>query len=135
MQVAVVVLDKARRSCAHTSLIAPKAISLDCEIVSGRTLHQIRYTIRMTTLTATGLTEKVLGYKPPHPAVAEQDLPQDRAAFADPQKQSLLSAASKARNLTPYIGTELLGVQLSQLTPEQKDELALLAAEVSLPRL
>lgn len=81
--------------------------------------------------THTGLTEKVLNYKAPHPPVAEFEPSKDRAGFADPSKKSLLSAATKVRALTPYIGTELVGVQLSKLTPEQKDELALLAAEVN----
>ena len=85
----------------------------------------------MTTTTYTGLTEKVLGYKAPEPPVPEFEPSKDRAAFADPSKKSLLSAATTVRHLTPYIGTELVGVQLSKLTPEQKDELALLAAEVS----
>ncbi|KAK4902935.1 hypothetical protein LTR27_000874 [Elasticomyces elasticus] len=83
----------------------------------------------MTTITTTGLTQKVLESRPPHPPVEEIVEVQDRAAFADPAKTSLLSAATKVRHLTPYIGTELVGVQLSTLTPEQKDELALLAAE------
>ncbi|KAK5732303.1 hypothetical protein LTR17_010617 [Elasticomyces elasticus] len=83
----------------------------------------------MTTITTTGLTQKVLDSRPPHPPVAEIVEVQDRAAFADPAKTSLLSAATKVRHLTPYIGTELVGVQLSTLTPAQKDELALLAAE------
>lgn len=80
--------------------------------------------------THTGITEKVLSFKPAHPLVAEFDPPKDRAFFADPQKKSLLAAASKVRHLTPYIGTELVGIQLNQLTGAQKDELALLAAEV-----
>lgn len=85
----------------------------------------------MTTITQYGLTDKALSYQAPHPAVAEKKISQDRAAFADPEKKSLLANATKVRHLTPHVGTELVGVQLSQLTPEQKDELALLAAEVS----
>jgi sulfonate dioxygenase len=42
----------------------------------------------------------------------------------------LLSSASSVEDLTPYIGTELKGIQISQLTEAQKDELALLVAEV-----
>lgn len=90
------------------------------------------------TSTHTGITEAVLKYTPPHPPVAEFEPPKDRAFFADPEKKSLLSIVDKVKNLTPYIGTELVGVQLSQLTDAQKDELALLVAEasvVSLPRL
>ena len=81
-------------------------------------------------LSNTGLTEKVLEYKAPHPLIDEFIPAKDRAFFADPEKKSLLSAATKVKHLTPYIGTELVGVQLNKLTPEQKDELALLAAEV-----
>ncbi|KAI1618474.1 putative alpha-ketoglutarate-dependent sulfonate dioxygenase [Exophiala viscosa] len=77
----------------------------------------------------TGITEEVLTYKPPHPPVKEFEPATDRAFFADPEKKSLLAAAQKVRNLTPYIGTELVGIQISQLTDAQKDELALLVAE------
>jgi sulfonate dioxygenase len=80
----------------------------------------------------TGLTEKVLAYKPIDPPVEEIQPPKDRAFFADPQKKSLLSAVTNIKHLTPYIGTELYGVQLSQLDEKQKDELALLVAEVSI---
>ncbi|KIV93490.1 hypothetical protein PV10_04701 [Exophiala mesophila] len=79
--------------------------------------------------TQVGITEAVLHYKPPHPPVEEFEPPKDRAFFADPEKKSLLSAVTKIRNLTPYIGTELVGIQLSKLTPAQKDDLALLIAE------
>lgn len=83
----------------------------------------------------TGITEAVLKYQPPHPPVKEFEPPKDRAFFADPEKKSLLSAAAKVKNLTPYIGTELVGIQLTQLTDSQKDELALLVAEVGRPHL
>lgn len=79
----------------------------------------------------TGLTEKVLAYKPRDPPVVEIQPPQDRAFFADPQKKALFSSATNIKHLTPYIGTELTGVQLSKLDGKQKDELALLVAEVS----
>ncbi|KAL7265825.1 hypothetical protein RUND412_011648 [Rhizina undulata] len=55
----------------------------------------------------------------------------DAGCRADPAKQSLLSAASKVVNLTRHIGTEIHGLQLSKLTNQQKDELALLIAERS----
>ncbi|KKA25178.1 hypothetical protein T310_0769 [Rasamsonia emersonii CBS 393.64] len=49
---------------------------------------------------------------------------------ADPEKKNLLQAPGVTVNeITPNIGTELLGIQLSQLSDAQKDELALLAAE------
>lgn len=49
--------------------------------------------------------------------------------LADPSKKNLLSAATKVVQLTPAIGVELEGIDLRQLTDEQKDELALLVAE------
>jgi sulfonate dioxygenase len=82
------------------------------------------------SFTHTGITEKVFSFKAVDPPVPEFEPPKDRAFSADPEKKSLFSAATKVRHLTPYIGTELVGVQLSQLTDAQKDELALLAAEV-----
>ena len=42
--------------------------------------------------------------------------------------------ATAVEEVTPIIGTELKGVQLSKLTDQQKDELALLVAEVSSKR-
>ncbi|EED13999.1 alpha-ketoglutarate-dependent sulfonate dioxygenase, putative [Talaromyces stipitatus ATCC 10500] len=77
----------------------------------------------------TGLNEKVLAYRPSDPPVEEIRPPKDRAFFADLEKRSLLSAVTKVKHLTPYIGTELQGVQLSQLDEKQKNELALLVAE------
>ncbi|GAA5825865.1 hypothetical protein JCM11251_000032 [Rhodosporidiobolus azoricus] len=55
----------------------------------------------------------------------------DPGLRADPEKKALFGAAEKVINLTTHIGTELVGVQLSQLTDQQKDELALLIAERS----
>jgi sulfonate dioxygenase len=80
------------------------------------------------TINHTGLTEAVLSYKAPHPLVKEFTPEKDRASFADPSKKSLLDGVT-VRHLTPYIGTQLEGVQLSRLSDSQKDELALLAAE------
>lgn len=54
-----------------------------------------------------------------------------RAAKTDSSKNSLLKAASKVTNLTSHIGTEIEGLQLKDLTNQQRDELALLIAERS----
>ncbi|KAI1625826.1 hypothetical protein EDD37DRAFT_607417 [Exophiala viscosa] len=49
---------------------------------------------------------------------------------ADAGKNALFHAQGAIfKELTPAIGTEVRGIQLSNLTPQQKDELALLAAE------
>jgi sulfonate dioxygenase len=83
----------------------------------------------MMSVSHTGITERVLSYTPPDPDNKEFEPPKDRAFFADPAKKALLSAVKQVRHLTPYIGTQLVGVQLSQLNDAQKDELALLVAE------
>lgn len=56
---------------------------------------------------------------------------EDAGARADKSKKNLLSATTKVTDLTTHIGTEIEGLQLKDLTPEQRDELALLIAERS----
>lgn len=53
----------------------------------------------------------------------------ERGKNADPEKKALLGAAKEVIHLTKHIGTEIVGLQLSELTDQQKDELALLIAE------
>ncbi|KAI3406264.1 hypothetical protein KGF56_001106 [Candida oxycetoniae] len=53
----------------------------------------------------------------------------ERGKNADPEKKALFGAAKDVINLTPYIGTEIVGLQLADLDDKQKDELALLIAE------
>ncbi|KAM5346320.1 hypothetical protein ACJ41O_009325 [Fusarium nematophilum] len=48
---------------------------------------------------------------------------------ADPAKPSLLKAGATVTDITPRIGTEIRGVQISKLSGEGLDEVALLAAE------
>ncbi|CAF9921451.1 MAG: hypothetical protein ALECFALPRED_001805 [Alectoria fallacina] len=55
----------------------------------------------------------------------------DPGARADPAKRALFSAAEKVVDLTAHIGTEIVGLQLKDLTDQQKDELGLLIAERS----
>jgi alpha-ketoglutarate-dependent taurine dioxygenase len=55
----------------------------------------------------------------------------DPGTRADPEKKALFGAATKVIHLTKHIGTELVGLQLKDLTDQQKDELALLIAERS----
>lgn len=54
---------------------------------------------------------------------------EERGKFADPEKKALFGAATEVINLTKHIGTEIVGVQLSDLSDKQRDELALLVAE------
>jgi len=55
----------------------------------------------------------------------------DPGSRADPEKKALFSAAKEVKNLTAHIGTEIVGLQLKDLTDQQKDELGLLIAERS----
>jgi hypothetical protein len=55
----------------------------------------------------------------------------DAGTRADPKKNALLSAASEVIHLTSNIGTEIRGLQLKDLSNQQRDELALLIAERS----
>ena len=55
----------------------------------------------------------------------------DPGSRADPEKKALFSAATKVTDLTAYIGTEIEGLQLKDLSPQQLDELGLLIAERS----
>ncbi|KAJ5150858.1 uncharacterized protein N7482_010110 [Penicillium canariense] len=53
----------------------------------------------------------------------------DRGKDANPSFEDLLTEGSKIQKLTPTIGSEVTGVQLSRLTPAAKDQLALLVAQ------
>jgi len=65
-------------------------------------------------------------------AIRDYDRPfVDPGSRADPSKKALLSAATEVKHLTAHIGTELVGLQLKDLTDQQKDELGLLIAERS----
>ncbi|KAJ7170816.1 hypothetical protein C8R43DRAFT_1085317 [Mycena crocata] len=72
-------------------------------------------------------------FKPSFPNLSWEPLKEvpfsDRGLVADPAKKGLLGAAQQVKHLTPAIGTELLGIDLRQLSSSQKDELALLVAE------
>lgn len=71
---------------------------------------------------------KIKEWVPPEPAREEIAPAKDRAHFADPFKASLFGTCTRT-DLTESIGTVLGGIQLSQLTPQQLDELALLVTE------
>ncbi|KAF6748013.1 alpha-ketoglutarate-dependent taurine dioxygenase [Ephemerocybe angulata] len=53
----------------------------------------------------------------------------DPATRANPAKPNLLTEDVKLHHLSPYLGTEVSGVQLSKLSKEGLDELALFVAE------
>ncbi|KAJ7674007.1 hypothetical protein DFH06DRAFT_1173752 [Mycena polygramma] len=53
----------------------------------------------------------------------------DAGTRADPAKPHLLNANTTTHDISPYLGTEVTGVQISQLSSEGLDELALYAAQ------
>lgn len=53
----------------------------------------------------------------------------DPGTRADPAKPHLLTVNTTIHHLSPYIGTEVKGIQISELSKEGLDELALFAAE------
>lgn len=82
-------------------------------------------------IVSNSVTPAVRAYQPPDAPLEEFTPAKDRAFFADPDKKFLLSQDVTVEELTPWIGTELKGIQLSKLTDQQKDDLALLVAEVN----
>ncbi|KAL4784209.1 hypothetical protein BJX76DRAFT_357286 [Aspergillus varians] len=72
---------------------------------------------------------KINTHMPPDPPRQEITPPRDRAHFADREKKALFAAATRVVDLTESIGTVLEGVQISQLSGEQLDELAALVTE------
>lgn len=66
-------------------------------------------------------------FKPSFPNLSWEPLEEiqvsDRGLLADPSKSALFNAAQKVKHLTPAIGTEILGIDLRQLSDAQKDEL------------
>jgi alpha-ketoglutarate-dependent taurine dioxygenase len=71
---------------------------------------------------------KILKHTPPEPIREPLTVEKDRASFADPEKRALRAVATFV-DLTESIGTLVEGVQLSELNPQQLDELALLVTE------
>lgn len=71
---------------------------------------------------------KIKNHVPPEPIRKLIDPPRDRAHFADPEKRALFSVAKRV-DLTESIGTVLQDIQLSELSEQQLDELALLVNE------
>lgn len=86
-----------------------------------------------------GVDLSVYPYRPARPlylddvySVRNYDRPHvDPGSRADKSKKALFSAAKEVIHLTSHIGTEIVGLQLKDLTDQQKDELGLLIAERS----
>lgn len=75
-------------------------------------------------------TDKIPKYIDEAFAIRNEDYPYiERGKNADPEKKALFGAAKEVKHLTKHIGTEIVGLQLSELNDQQKDELALLVAE------
>ena len=94
----------------------------------------------LTRLTRAGIDlSEGYPYRPSRPLylqdvynIRNKDRPYtDAGSRADKSKSALFSAATKVTDLTTHIGTEIEGLQLKDLTDQQKDELGLLIAERS----
>ena len=77
---------------------------------------------------------KYTAYLPHHTPGTQPPLEEfehiDVGLRADPEKKALLGVPGATfKEITPAIGVDVRGVQLSELTSQQLDELALLAAE------
>ena len=72
--------------------------------------------------------QKIAKHVPPESIRKPMSVDKDRASFADPEKKALFAVARRT-DLTESIGTLLEDVQLSQLNPQQLDELAALVNE------
>ncbi|GAW26573.1 putative alpha-ketoglutarate-dependent taurine dioxygenase [Rosellinia necatrix] len=71
-----------------------------------------------------------LVYKQDVAALQPEPVPyDDPGRRADKEKKALFGAAKEVRHLTFHCGTEIVGLQLKDLTEQQKDELALLVCE------
>ncbi|KAF9482844.1 Clavaminate synthase-like protein [Pholiota conissans] len=53
----------------------------------------------------------------------------DPGGHADPKKPNLLNPNTTVKNVSPYLGTKITGVQISEPSPAGLDELALFTAE------
>ncbi|KAL0073260.1 hypothetical protein F4703DRAFT_1936948 [Phycomyces blakesleeanus] len=90
----------------------------------------VKETTAILDLKKLALQEKsYLSYPPTVYSELEPFEHNDPGHRADPTKASIYNNAEKIFDLTPNIGTEIHGLQLSQLTNQQKDDLALLVAE------
>lgn len=125
--------------------MAPSAIPIVDSIRDADTVKPKKDTLglpepTLKRLTAAGIDlSEGYPYRPARPlylqdvyAIRDVERPfVDAGTRADPEKKALLSAASKVTDLTTHIGTEIEGLQLADLTYQQRDELALLIAERS----
>jgi hypothetical protein len=81
--------------------------------------------------TSTKSTKSVTTKSPSHLTCTDNRVHVDPGTRADPEKKALFGAAKEVIDLTKHIGTEIVGLQLTDLNNKQKDELALLIAERS----
>ncbi|KAF7334700.1 Alpha-ketoglutarate-dependent taurine dioxygenase [Mycena venus] len=131
------------RSSDHSSLLGSMAISKRIKCPCS---HPLPISARMSPSVADlqptsnndGISEKTEPSYPfyyPHFDVNEKFPPMELFEFtdagtrADPTKPHLLTSNVITNDISPYLGTEVIGVQISQLSSEGLDELALYAAE------
>jgi sulfonate dioxygenase len=106
------------QTIASTELQAPVSVPISVETSIEYSKSEYKY--------AGYLPVYIPGRRPP----LEEFKHEDPGLRVDPRKAALLGAAgAQFKDVTPAIGTEVHGLQLSQLTSQQRDELALLTAE------
>lgn len=115
-------------------MVAP-TLTVDGKVVDAisdvkPTILEFPDTDKLPSLKQRVLPIRPLGdHVPPKAPRLPLEVPPDRGLAADPDLPKLLGAPGvKREDLTPSIGTLLTGLQLSKLTDEQKDELALLVS-------
>jgi len=125
--------------------MAPIAIPISPEIKETDTVQPKKDTLSLPEAARARLEKSGIDlsngypYRPAKPLflddvykIRDYDRPfVDPGSRADPEKKALFSAAKEVKHLTAHIGTEIVGLQLKDLTDQQKDELGLLIAERS----
>ncbi|KAJ5907465.1 hypothetical protein N7495_000147 [Penicillium taxi] len=110
----------AAHGSTNLTAVEPKVTKLDLRAETSLNYEKEKYKYEAY------LPHYTPGLQPP----LKEFIHEDPGLRADPAKKALLGAlGSKFKEITPAIGTEVHGLQLSALTAQQKDELALLTAE------
>ena len=136
---------RSAKLCSTTFNMAPIAIPVNPEIQEKDTVQPRKDTLGLPESARKRLEKAGIDlsngypYRPAKPLylddvykIRDYDREHvDPGTRADPEKKALLSAAKEVIHLTAHIGTEIVGLQLKNLTDQQKDELGLLIAERS----
>lgn len=119
-------------SIAEVRPVAQRRSSID-EPVKAEDIYDLNVPYKQSSLIRNRKVEKYSEYMPVWEPVFFPPMPpfefHDPALRADPLKRKLLQSGVECRPISPKMGTEMTGIQLSSMTDTQKDELALLVSE------